>query len=176
MTPMPPTFVPTQWSNQTLTLYHGSVATYQSDIFKGIDVTKGRTNADFGRGFYTTTALRQAHSWAWELSRRLSRKHTTPLPIVIAFEVDRDKLAALDTLCFVRGGFEADDFWSLVHHCRNHGSNHRRLINQGWYDVVVGPIAVSWRQRLTIHDADQISFHTPRAAAVLNQSNPRRVL
>jgi len=53
------------------------------------------------------------------------------LPIVIAFEVERDRLAALDTLCFVRGGFEADDFWSLVYHCRNHGSDHRRLINQG---------------------------------------------
>jgi hypothetical protein len=46
-------------------------------------------------------------------------------------------------------------------------------VNGGWYDVVIGPVAASWRTRLTIYDADQISFHTPGAAALLNASNPR---
>src|SRR6266487_482862 len=65
-------------------------------------------------------------------------------------------LAALQCVWFVRGSFDADDFWSLVFHCRTGGGKHARTTNYGWYDVAIGPAAASWRQRLTIHDADQV--------------------
>ena len=91
------------------------------------------------------------------------------------FDVDRDSLAALQCVWFVRGSFDADDFWSLVFHCRAGEGHHARATNQGWYDVAIGPVAASWRQRLTIYDADQVSFHTGRAATLLNNSNPRSI-
>jgi len=99
------------------------------------------------------------------------------MPAVVQFTVDRNKLAELDTVWFVRGSFDADDFWSLVHHCRHAGGDHRRGLMRRkqpvkWYDVVVGPVAASWRQRLAISDADQASFHSAAATGLLNASNP----
>jgi len=171
MATAPPSFTPANWTNQDLTLYHGTLDIYVSSILSSVDVTKGRAHTDFGKGFYTTTVERQARAWAWQLSQR-SRG---TLPAVIRFDVNRDSVAALQCLGFVRGSFDADDFWSLIFHCRTGRSKHSRGTNQGWYDVVIGPVAASWRQRLTIYDADQISFHTDPAANLLNNSNPRRI-
>lgn len=39
-------------------------------------------------------------------------------------------------------------------------------------DMVAGPVASSWRQRLLHADVDQISFHTSTAADLLDNSNP----
>jgi Protein of unknown function (DUF3990) len=160
-----PAFV---WKNQDVRLYHGTVHLHAPNILKKINVTLGKPQTDFGRGFYTTTVLRQAQSWAWQLAQR--QPPPRPSPIVIAFDVSRNALAALDSLWFVRGSYDADDFWSLVQYCRSGGAQHARSIRQGWYDLVIGPVAASWRQKLAIYDADQISFHTTRAAAVLNRS------
>jgi hypothetical protein len=171
MVAIPPPFSPSSWTNQLLTLYHGTVDVYVQSILGGVNVSRGRPHTDFGRGFYTTSIERQALSWAWQLSQRLPGT----LPAVICFDVSRDDLADLECLWFVRGSFDADDFWSLVFHCRTGGGNHSRATNQGWYDVVIGPVAASWRQRITIYDADQVSFHTDRAAHLLNNSNPRRI-
>jgi hypothetical protein len=159
-----------KWTNQKASLYHGTLDIYVHLILGGIKVNKGRKYTDFGRGFYTTTVQRQAESWAWQLSQL----RVGTLPAVICFDVDRDELAKLDCLCFVRGSFDADDFWSFILHCRSGGTDHGRAILD-WYDVVIGPVAAIWTQRLAIYDADQISFHTDKAADLLNKSNPRRV-
>jgi hypothetical protein len=42
--------------------------------------------------------------------------------------------------------------------------------------MVVGPVTLNWRQRLMVADSDQISFHTPRAAAILNASQSLQVV
>lgn len=172
MVAFPPSATPPLWANQLLTVYHGTLDIYVPSILQGVDPDRGRIGADFGPGFYTTTIDRQALSWAWQLAQR----RPGSLPAVVRFDIDRDVLATLDSLWFVRGGFDAGDFWSLVFSCREGATGHSRTANRGWYDVVVGPVAASWRQRLIIHDADQVSFHTARATQVLNVSNPRRVM
>ena len=169
-------FVPALWTNQTITLFHGTIEASVNSILNHIDVAKGKANRDFGRGFYTTTVLRQGQSWAWQQAQRQTGSFPKPLPAIVAFDVERSALAQLDLLWFVRGSYEASDFWSFVFHCRQGTSDHCRNDNQEWYDVVVGPVSASWKQRLAIYDADQISFHTQRAAALLDASNARRVL
>lgn len=158
---------PRGWTNQATALFHGTIDRYVPSILAGVDVTKGRRYTDFGRGFYTTTLERQARTWAWELSRQ----RPGSFPAVVRFDVSRDALAALDALWFVRGSHDAEDFWSLVFHCRSRGGDHGRG-SKGWYDAIVGPVAASWRQRLSLHDIDQMSFHTERAAKILDASNP----
>jgi hypothetical protein len=96
---------------------------------------------------------------------------------VIAFQVDLDALARLDTLAFVSGDrFQGERFWSFVWHCRRSDTHHARSTNDGWYDVVVGPIAADWRQRATFANSEQLSFHTPTAIAILNASRKWRHL
>ena len=75
--------------------------------------------------------------------------------MIVRFDVARDALAALDCLWFVRGGFDVEDYWSLIFHCRQGRAAHGRATKRGWYDVVAGPVAASWRTRLIFHDTDQ---------------------
>lgn len=164
-------FTVTPWTNQHLVVYHGTLDTHVGSILGGINLAHSRVHTDFGRGFYTTTVERQARAWAWSLAQR----SPGTAPAVVRFAVDRDQLAALECVCFVRGSFDADDFWGLVYRCRTLGQHHARVMNAGWYDMVVGPVAASWRQRLMIYDADQIGFCTPRAISLLNGSNPSRL-
>jgi len=164
MSSLPP-FVTTNWNNQKLVLYHGTLHHHALDIAKSVDISKGHKYTDFGPGFYTTTILRQARSWAWTHSRRKRGSKYA----VVQFEIERDELAGLEALWFVRGSFDAEDFWSLIFHCRNSQSPHgRNAPAPAKYDIVIGPAAASWRQRLAIYDADQVSFHTPKAQGVLN--------
>jgi hypothetical protein len=162
-------FPPAKWTNQPVRLYHGTLLVNAENILaEGVQVRLGRQNTDFGRGFYTTTVERQAQSWAHHAATRVPGR----VAAVVSFDVNRDAFAALQTLTFVRGSFDAEDFWSFVAHCRSGGLNHRRLGGRDWYDMVAGPVASSWRQRLLHADVDQISFHTSTAAALLNNSNP----
>jgi hypothetical protein len=160
--PLPP------WTNQRVTLYHGTVQTHAPSILAGIDTRQSRARTDFGQGFYATTWLEQAQLRAWQLSQRQSG-----VPVVLQFDVDREALAALECLWFVRGGLAVQDFWSLAHHCRSGFEGHGRSVNDGWYDLIVGPLVASWKQRLVVADADQISFHTARAAHALDTSDKR---
>lgn len=172
MVAVPPKAAPATWTNQRVTLYHGTLDIYVRSVIGGITSSRGRAHTDFGQGFYTTTVELQARAWAWQLSQR--RPDTSAA--VIRFDVDRDALAKLECLWFVRGSSNANDFWSLIFHCRNGRTAHARPPGSGWYDVVVGPVAMSWRQRLTINDADQVSFHSQGAARLLNRSNPRQII
>src|SRR5215472_11564462 len=145
-------FPPTFWSNQDIVLYHGTVDTFVLSLTTGGVVSSvGRPGTDFGPGFYTTTVLTQAQMWAFQLSA--SKAGTTPA--VVEFTVSRVALAKLDTLAFVRGDFQADDFWSLIHYCRKGATDHGRSGPQSYYDVVYGPVAAFWNQRMTISGADQ---------------------
>lgn len=171
MPALPAPYGPGVWTNQPLLLYHGTLNTHVNPILADVQIGRGQAHTDFGQGFYTTTVERQALSWAWQLSLRQPGTQ----PAVVSFQVDRDALADLECLWFVRGSFDADDFWSLVLHCRGGGPDHSRPGPQPRYDIVIGPVAASWRRRLAIYDSDQVSFHTPNAASLLNQSNARRI-
>jgi len=167
---------PRRWGNQHITLYHGTLDIHTASIMKGVDLRYAREDTDFGKGFYTTTLNRQALRWAWQLSGQVDGTK----PAIIQFEVNRDELASLDIICFVRGDFEADDFWSLVFHCRTDQDHHGRGKADGWYDLAIGPVAARWKHRVAFSrangsdfDADQVSFHTPRAVKLLNQSQPK---
>jgi Protein of unknown function (DUF3990) len=165
--------MPTNWTNQDLILYHGTLDIYVKSILKRILIGRGRTRTDFGQGFYTTTHEPQARSWAWLLSKR----YPGTSPRIIQFDLGRDDLAKLQALWFVRGSSDADDYWSFILHCRRSNAvtrGHGRT-NNGWYDIVIGPVTVSWWNRLTIHDSDQISFHTQKSARVLMASNPKEL-
>jgi hypothetical protein len=165
---------PKAWRNQDLLLYHGTLNIYSASIKARVEIRKGRKGTDFGRGFYTTTVKRQARAWAWQLCLDHNAKSSTSapaMPEVLVFRASRDELATLDCLMFARGDFHANDYWSLVHHCRNNKPAHGRKLTatnrSRWYDVVAGPVAGVWRTRLALADTDQYSFHTARGARVL---------
>ena len=159
-----------------LARFHGCTDVDATRIIGGgVDPQTGRPDADFGRGFYTTTLHRQARHWAFARFYKSSAPATRPT--VLRIIVPRAAVADLATLAFARGDYEDDAYWSLVQHCRRGAPTlpHDHLRNAdagtgrtGFYDAVIGPVASFWQQRLTIPNSDQISVHTPDAAAVLN--------
>jgi len=152
-----------KWRNQPIRLYHGTLASDARSVIQRIQVSRGAIYRDFGRGFYTTTDLRQAAKWA----NHLAQAQNGAKAAVVELVLDRDRLAELDCLAFVRGDENAHDFWSFVRHCREGRTAHG---SRGYYDVVVGPVAAFWEQRYVIQGCDQVSFHTPRAERFLNSS------
>jgi hypothetical protein len=165
------TFEPPPWDGERNTLYHGTSESAVRSVMAGVDLRYAQPGKDFGRGFYTTPLLRQAIAWARKL---VGRPRMVVPPAVIAFDVSLDDLARLDTLCFVRGEYEADRFWSLVWRCRGRDSHHGRPANDGWYDLVVGPVAADWQQRIPMAGYEQLSFHTLSAVSLLNRSRSWR--
>jgi hypothetical protein len=160
-------FEPPPWDGERVTLYHGTLERHAASVLAGVDLRFAQVRHDFGRGFYTTPLQRQAVAWALKAA---NRPGVLDAPAIIAFAVALDDLARLDTLAFVRGEFEADRFWSLVWRCRRDDSHHGRVSNDGWYDLVVGPVAADWAQRIPMLGYEQLSFHTEAAVALLNRS------
>lgn len=161
-------------------LWHGCTAGDKDGIeASGIDLAHCRPDRDFGRGFYTTTIRRQAAYWAWKRRVVLEEQGTVaPLAVVLRFRVPRVTLANLSSLHFVRGDFDNEDYWSLVQHCRQSvpaaGTGKAVIHNhhgpkRGWYDMVTGPVAAFWEQRIAMAGSDQVSFHTPKAIRVFNE-------
>src|SRR4051794_31869345 len=99
-------------------LWHGCTTADKNEVeARGVDVTAGRPDVDFGRGFYTTTIDRQARHWAWiRYYDPRFRRSTAVQPVVLRFRVARHRLARLASLSFVLGGYENEDYWSLVQH------------------------------------------------------------
>lgn len=160
-----PSNIPQHWANQDIKLYHGTAKTNAEMIqSNGIDLSKANPKSDFGAGFYTTTSLQQASNWAW---RQADRYHDEP--IVLAYEISRELISKLDTLWFVSGNYEAEDFWSFVFHCRQARAGHGRVGTVLYYDCVVGPVAAFWLDREPMLNADQISFHTQKGLALLQK-------
>jgi hypothetical protein len=159
------------WNDQDIVHYHGTLEAYVASILQSVDLNKCKHFRDFGRGFYTTTKLAQAERWANDLAAQTAGA----APAVIEFAVERNNLALLDALFFVRGTDAAVDFWSFVQFCRSSATDHGRAHAQ-WYDLVVGPVMGSLRKQSSIPDGDQISFHTQHATAVLDRSRKVRVI
>jgi len=134
----------------------------------GANPLQGRAETDFGPGFYTTTVERQAKSWAWltAAAGTVSGPGGTT-GAVVRLEVDRDALGRLDSIGFIRGDYDAEDFWSLVFHCRGGGLGHARSPAARYYDVAYGPVASFWMQRNAMNGADQISFHSSACTPIL---------
>jgi hypothetical protein len=175
-----------------IVLWHGTLSIFRQGIENGISRSRCAVDTDFGQGFYTTTLERQARFWAWDRFNRWMVGNPTQgvRPVIMRFRVRRSSvpkssakrdrgLDSLNCLDLIRGGFDNDDYWSLVQHCRSStpaGPNglpgavindHKRKPN-GWYDVVAGPVAAFWEQRVAMADADQYSFHTKAATRILD--------
>lgn len=169
--------------SERLNLWHGCLKQDADSIQKhGVDPSKGRANTDFGQGFYTTTIRHQAEQWAFFRASRVKHKSPTTKPFLLRFTVRRETIAELNSLAFVNGDYNSEDYWSFVQHCRqspvpgiqNH--LHPDSSRSGWYDMVTGPVAAFWSQRVAMDDADQFSFHTRPAVVPLNdaiQNAPR---
>lgn len=172
-------------------LWHGCTEVDKDNIEKhSIDLARCRVDVDFGRGFYTTSLERQARHWAWQRFSKwkadVRNLGIANRPVVLRFRVPRygvpgrgRGLDELNSLHFVLGNYDNDDYWSFVQHCRQSVPadpltaraalvrDHARPPH-GWYDLVSGPVAASWEQRLALQDADQVSFHTDAAVTILN--------
>jgi hypothetical protein len=164
----PPTVPP--WTNQNVVLFHGTTATWVPSILTKVDLSFGQAQHDFGRGFYTTTSLPQAMEWASRKARIRRGVHA-----VIQFSIDRVIMGEMLTLSFVRGDWHSQDYWSLVHHCRA-TPNAEHMPDGIWYDLVSGPVSANPYNLLIHKDYDQFSFHTPRAAALLDNSPKVRII
>jgi hypothetical protein len=158
------------WIDQDMLLYHGTVDLFVPSILNAVDETRGNPLRDFGRGFYTTTRLDKALDWATVKARRIGG-----VVAVVEFAVSRGDFSSLECLCFVRGDPQAMDYWSFVQYCRTIRGDHNRS-QTAWYDVVAGPVTGTWRRQTIIPDTDQISFHTPAGAALLDRSGKARVV
>ncbi len=188
------TWTPVPWNHQPLVVYHGTIDLYANTIMgdkwkHDVQIRQGSPLSDFGRGFYTTTVCQQAVTWAYQTSSRAQSLYGKVNPAVLELTIDRNLLAGLRTLFFVRGHFDAEDYWSIVWHCRNPAQpqprDHRfhgqpvTSTPPNMYDVALGPISAFWKQRIATYDGDQVSFHTDAAENVLNDKTStfiRRVL
>jgi hypothetical protein len=160
------------WKNGPVALYHGTddlsaslIQPPSPPLKHSVNLSKCNPLTDFGQGFYTTTNLLQARNWANNRYRRtLATSRRANRAVVLRFDVDRDLLAALNTLCFVTEG-TSRDYWDFITHCRNAVGKHLFQRTKD-YDVVFGPVSL-WPQTLVIKDCDQISFHTTPALKTL---------
>jgi hypothetical protein len=116
-----------------ITLNHGTV--YE---FDKIDVTKGKGNKDFGRGFYTSRdvchaerlAVRNKHIAEERFALRGIKKSVTPL--LYTFDFDLDSLAALSVKEFAAADREWMRFVVLNRESKN---------REHEYDIVIGSTA-----------------------------------
>lgn len=161
------------WNEQNILLYHGTSDLWTASILRTVDLRQAQPLTDFGRGFYTTTKLDQAKRWANDVARTWGGSAA-----VIEFDVERDALAQLECLYFIRSDTLAADFWSFVQYCKSILGDHRRRYTAGYYDIVAGPVPGDWKKQSVIRDSDQTSFHTTAAVDVLNQlpANRKRQL
>ena len=118
-----------------ITLYHGT--TYD---FDKIDVTKGKGNKDFGRGFYTSRDISHAERLAVRnkfieeerFALRGINKGVTPL--LYAYEFDLDNMATLNAKEFAAADREWMRFIVLNRESKSKVQEHE-------YDIVIGPTA-----------------------------------
>ena len=149
-------------------LYHGSTVAVRKPSLR-----PGRPNADFGKGFYTTSVKEQAVRWA---HIRQEREYA-PRAVVSVYEFDESLLDNADWN--IRRFTGADEPWLLfVTDCRKSRPHA--------YDLVQGPVAndkvfttvnlfesgvlsaeAAILQLKAYKTYDQLSFHTPRVIGTL---------
>lgn len=104
-------------------LYHGS-----SIAVREPQLLKIQRELDFGKGFYTTSDLTQASSWA----QRTAKRRGTGQPVVSAYQIDDASFDCLKVLRFDR----ADAEW-----LRYVAANRRGTAALEDWDLVIGPVA-----------------------------------
>ena len=149
-------------------LYHGSTV-----IVRKPSIRLGRSNADFGKGFYTTSNMEQAVRWAHIKQER----EKTLRAVVSVFEFDETLLDNPELN--VRRFSGADEAWLyFVTDCRKSRKHD--------YDLVLGPVAndkvfttvnlfesgvlsaeAAILQLKAYKTYDQVSFHTGRVIGTL---------
>jgi len=118
-----------------ITLYHGTI-----HEFDKIDVTKGKGNKDFGRGFYTSRDVRHAERLAIRnksveeerFALRGGKKSVTPW--LYSYDFDLENLAALNVKEFASADREWMRFVVLNRESKSKAQEHE-------YDIVIGPTA-----------------------------------
>lgn len=149
-------------------LYHGSTVAVRKPSLR-----PGRTNADFGKGFYTTSNYEQAVRWA-----HIKREREDGVRAVVSvYEFDETLLENTDWN--IRKFTGADEAWLyFVTDCRKSRGHD--------YDLVQGPVAndkvfttvnlfesgvlsaeAAILQLRAYRTYDQVSFHTERAIRFL---------
>jgi len=104
-------------------LYHGSTVAVRKPSLR-----PGRQNADFGKGFYTTSNPEQAERWAHIKQER----EDAPRAVVSVYEFDETLLDSPDWN--IRQFSGADEAWLyFVTDCRKSRGHD--------YDLVLGPVA-----------------------------------
>lgn len=149
-------------------LYHGSTVAVRKPSLR-----PGRPNADFGKGFYTTSAMEQAVRWAHIKQERENAVRA----VVSVYEFDESLLDNADWK--IRRFTGADEPWLyFVTDCRKSRSHE--------YDLVQGPVAndkvfttvnlfesgvlsaeAAILQLKAYKTYDQLSFHTAKTIGAL---------
>lgn len=149
-------------------LYHGSTVAVRKPSLR-----PGKSNADFGKGFYTTSNLEQAIRWAHIKREREDARRA----IVSVYEFDESLLESPDLNIRLFSG--ADEPWLFfVTDCRKSRPHD--------YDLVQGPVAndnvfttvnlfesgvlsaeAAILQLKAYKTYDQLSFHTERVLDAL---------
>lgn len=150
-------------------LYHGSTVAVRTP-----NVTRGRRNTDFGKGFYTTTSFEQAARWA-----RIKRdRMEADKAVVTEYEFDENLLYSPQYNVMHYNG-PTEEWLNFVVSNRRNSSSHS-------YDIAMGPVANdSLYATITMYEKgdlsaeaavvqlrthtlfDQLSFHTKDAARLL---------
>lgn len=115
-----------------LVLYHGTAETINQ-----IDVTKGRNNKDFGRGFYMAVSKSQAIGMMHKKYREaLARRPNAPKNLYseILYEIQLN-LNYLNTLNIKKFDSANEEWLDFILLCREQGGIPHN------YDVVIGPTA-----------------------------------
>ena len=141
-------------------LYHGSTV-----VVRKPSLRPGRPNADFGKGFYTTSSFEQAVRWAHIKQEREEAQRA----VVSVYEFDETLLDSPDLN--IRRFTGADESWLyFVTDCRQSRKHN--------YDLAQGPVAndkvfttvnlfesgVLSAEAAILH---QLSFHTDRVIKAL---------
>ena len=137
-------------------LYHGS-----NQPIEQIELSKGKSHKDFGRGFYTTHLRQQAEFCSMRITERYGGN-----PVVTEFEFDIQ--SALDDGLNVKIFDRPDKEWALfvmANRSRTAGFMHD-------YDIVIGPVADDRMARLFgLYDMDIIDLDAVVAGLVYKDLN-----
>jgi hypothetical protein len=153
------------WNNDPWVVYHGTNQAFATQIEydwsrsqQASVLLHANPKTDFGPGFYVTSRLREAQSWANMRARR-----SGGTAAVMAFDLDRDEIAhAGDHLAFT---LPDDQFYDFVDYNRAGNLNHGRQgkpaatppVPARNYDVIYGPVS-KFPSRLPMRNWDQVCF------------------
>lgn len=143
-------------------LYHGTDrSSAMNIIMKGIDLSKGNENLDFGKGFYTTPDLYKAEKRAL-----MKAKQNVKEAYIVTMVVSDEKMNPLNIKVFKNADVEWGRFIlnnrSGVEIVSENGFINHNLDNR--YDIVIGQIAdgnvstLAYKMRMRQISAEDISY------------------